>query len=373
MIAPKGGSAVAKTTATVAKQKPQDRMMSILQGPEFKARIMHLLTEKSMLDRYIGVLIGVLKSNEKLAMCTEASIVGAMLKSAFLNLEPNNPITQQCWLIPRFNGKTQCWECSWEIGVKGLIQLAYRSDQVKRIRGAVIHQRDIFDLDIGGGNIIHRLPQTDQFNRGPAVGYWGAWSDSANPNQGPNDVRLMSMEQMQAHVEQYVTSNKGEGAKYSPWTTAWDEMALKTVIKKALKSAPISVEDFVHGIKDDGMPVTDEKFQIPNLKSSLPQGRQEYDLMTASEDLFTETIEVESSQPEPQPVTQPEREPPKVESEGDANEELRLKRLGEVMERILASKLEPTQLIEKLGMPKSMVQKASLQELDRMYKALGPK
>ena len=58
---------------------------------------------------------------------------------------------------------------------------------------------------------------------------------------------VMSNEEVEAHARKY---SKAFTSNYSPWKTNFEEMAKKTVLKKALKYAPMKTE-FVRGMVQD--------------------------------------------------------------------------------------------------------------------------
>ena len=58
----------------------------------------------------------------------------------------------------------------------------------------------------------------------------------------------MTREDVEAHAKQY---SQSYGKGFSPWHSNFDEMAKKTVIKKALKYAPLTTE-FIKGVASDG-------------------------------------------------------------------------------------------------------------------------
>ena len=58
----------------------------------------------------------------------------------------------------------------------------------------------------------------------------------------------MSVEDIQKHAKAY---SQSYSSNYSPWTKNFDAMAKKTVLKQALKYAPLKTE-FVRGVSADG-------------------------------------------------------------------------------------------------------------------------
>ena len=77
-------------------------------------------------ERFSRIVLSALSANRKLAETTPQSFLGAMMTAAQLGVEPNTPLGQ-AYLIPYWNGKAKVLECQFQLGYKGLIDLAYRS------------------------------------------------------------------------------------------------------------------------------------------------------------------------------------------------------------------------------------------------------
>ena len=75
-------------------------------------------------ERFTRIVLSALSTNPKLAETTPQSFLGAMMTAAQLGVEPNTPLGQ-AYLIPYRNKGVM--ECQFQLGYKGLIDLAYRS------------------------------------------------------------------------------------------------------------------------------------------------------------------------------------------------------------------------------------------------------
>ena len=80
-------------------------------------------------------------------------------------------------------------------------------------------------------------------DRGPVILYYAVY----HTKDGGSGVAVMSMDDIKAHMHQF---SKAAGKGFSPWSTNFDEMAKKTVIKKVLKYAPMAT-DFVRAVAAD--------------------------------------------------------------------------------------------------------------------------
>ena len=80
-------------------------------------------------------------------------------------------------------------------------------------------------------------------DRGPVILYYAVY----HTKDGGSGFAVMSMDDIKAHMHQF---SKAADKGFSPWSTNFDEMAKKTVIKKVLKYAPMAT-DFVRAVAAD--------------------------------------------------------------------------------------------------------------------------
>lgn len=191
-------------------------------------------------ERFTRMALTAMTTTPKLARCTPSSFMAAMLSAAQLGLEPNTPLGQ-AYLIPFENKRTGTVTCQFQIGYKGLLDLAYRSEMFKNIDAQVVYENDVFEYELGlEPKLVHKPAMS---NRGEPVWYYGVY----HLITGGNGFVVMSREDIEKHRNKYSFAHqKGD----SPWNSNFDEMAKKTVLKKLLKYAPMK-SDFVRGIAKD--------------------------------------------------------------------------------------------------------------------------
>lgn len=187
-------------------------------------------------ERFTRMTLSAISVNPKLAECTPKSFLGAMMTAAQLGVEPNTALGQ-AYLIPFRNHGTM--ECQFQLGYKGLIDLAYRSGEVSIIQAHVVCENDEFSYELGMDPQLKHKPATK--NRGKAIAYYAMFKTK----DGGYGFEVMSMEDIQEHAKKY-SKSYGSG----PWQTNFDEMAKKTVLKKVLKYAPLK-SDFVRDVTQD--------------------------------------------------------------------------------------------------------------------------
>lgn len=244
---------IAKTQGTkaVAKKQPQTikDYINAMSGEIAKA-----LPQVMTPERFTRIALSAVSNTPKLGSCTPQSFLGAMMNAAQLGLEPNTPLGQ-AYLIPFENRKKGITECQFQIGYKGLIDLAYRSGEVKMIDAQTVYENDEFEYELGIDPVLKHKPA--RTNRGNPI-YFYATFKLTNGGQG---FQVMSIEDVQDHAKKYSkTYNNG------PWQTNFEEMAKKTVLKKLLKYAPLKTE-FVKQVTQDETiktKLSDNMEDVPN-------------------------------------------------------------------------------------------------------------
>lgn len=189
-------------------------------------------------ERFSRMVLSAISTNPKLASCTPQSFLGAMMTSAQLGLEVNTPLGQ-AYLLPYDNRKKGITECQFQLGYKGLIDLAYRSGEVSIIQAHEVYENDDFEYELGMEPKLRHIPA--KINRGKVICYYAMF----RTKDGGYGFDVMSVEDIQAHARKY---SKAYGS--GPWQTNFDEMAKKTVLKKVLKYAPLK-SDFVRAAAQD--------------------------------------------------------------------------------------------------------------------------
>lgn len=215
---------------------------ALLQGyiTQMEGEIRKALPSVITPERFTRIVMSTLSTNPKLAETTPQSFLGAMMTAAQLGVEPNTPLGQ-AYLIPYFNGRSKSLECQFQIGYKGLMDLAYRSGEISTIQAHVVHEGDDFEYAFGLEPTLKHIPARK--DRGDPTHVYAVWKTK----DGGFGFEVMSMDDVRTHAQRY-SKSAGDG----PWATNFEEMAKKTVLKKALKYAPMK-SDFVRAAAQDGI------------------------------------------------------------------------------------------------------------------------
>lgn len=290
MATVKGGASKA---VKVMSEKGIVQQMIINMRPQFAAALPDVMSP----ERFIRLTLTAFSKTPKLYECTSASLLGALLMAAQLGMEPNSPLGQ-AYLIPYYNRDKAAYECQFQLGYKGMINLAYRSGKVTDIAANEVRANDRFDYELGLESKLYHKPALR--DRGEVIAYYAVW----HTKDGGHGFAVMSKEDVEEHRNQF---SKASQKGFSPWTTAFDEMAKKTVLKKALKYAPMAA-DFQRAMMSDGTVknIQDPKdipnidiLDEPNEMDYVDTEAQEHDEGAAPEQkepadfLQTETVKVE--------------------------------------------------------------------------------
>jgi recombination protein RecT len=218
--------------AKAASKAPVDSIGSMIE--KLKPQLAKALPQHVTPERLARVALTAVRNNPRLAQCESISLLGSIMTAAQLGLEPNTPLGE-CYLIPYKNGQSGQYQAQFQMGYKGLLSLAHRSGMYRSISAYEVDKADEFRYNYGLYPQLHHVPA--DMPSAETTHYYSVYK-LAN---GGEDFKVWSRAQVEAHAKQYSQSYKA-GKKDSPWFTAFDSMAKKTVLIDLLRYAPKSVE-----------------------------------------------------------------------------------------------------------------------------------
>lgn len=236
--------------ATSGEKKTMQTYIKSMEG-EIKKALPSVITP----ERFTRMVLSAISTNPKLGSCTPSSFLGAMMSAAQLGLEPNTPLGQ-AYILPYQNKGTL--EAQFQLGYKGLIDLAYRSGEVELVQAHIVYENDKFECEYGLEPKLTHVPADT--NRGNAIKVYAMFKTKS----GGYGFEVASMDDIREHAKKY---SKSYGSSYSPWATSFEEMAKKTVLKSCLKYAPLK-SDFVKAVVQDESiknEVSDDMYDVPNV------------------------------------------------------------------------------------------------------------
>lgn len=232
-------------------KQDQPTLQQLLNSTSIKRRFEELLDTSA--PSFISSVLAIFNSNAKLRECSPNSILTAAGIAAALKL-PINPSLGFAYIVP-YKGQAQ-----FQLGWRGYIQLAMRSGQYRTLHSGAVREGQIAEIDFQTGEIVRGEKISDTI-----VGYI-AYMKLIN---GFEKSLYMSVEELQEHAEKFSQSYAYDlrtGRKSSVWTTNFDAMAKKTVLKRLLSSfGIISIDQqsaaLATALQADQAVITEEGFR----------------------------------------------------------------------------------------------------------------
>lgn len=231
-------TAALKAVATGAEQKKPTTISGLLSDPRIKNQMALALPRHMTADRLARIALTEVRKNPKLGNADQASFLGAIMQCAQLGLEPGGALGH-CYLLPFENRRKQIVEVQFIVGYRGMIDLARRSGQIVSLSARAVHDGDHFDYAYGLDETISHRP-SDKPKTAETLLYVYA---VAKLKDGGVQFEVMS----RSEIERVRNESNGYkvAIKYgndSPWTSHFEEMAKKTVIRRLFKYLPVSIE-----------------------------------------------------------------------------------------------------------------------------------
>lgn len=201
-------------------------------------------------NRIIQAAVFKIVTDPKLQVCTQKSVIGAVLNAALLGL---SPALGECHFVPYRNRDTGQSECQFQPDYKGLITLARRSAQIQNIYADVVRQGDEFQVKSGlHRDLVHNPDLDGGSDRALLFAYAVVWYSN-----GSFDFEVMDRRQVDtARRKNLMQRNGAAGA----WLEFEDEMWKKTVLRRLSKRMPKS-DELATALATDGVVIRPENIE----------------------------------------------------------------------------------------------------------------
>lgn len=175
-------------------------------------------------ERLIRLAVLAHSGSPYLQKCSPSSVIRAVLDAARLGLEPDGVHGA---LVP-MNTKSG-WEASFWPMYKGLCARAYDDESVQSIQAVAVRDGEVFHVERGTRDSIEHRPSADCAEN-EAIAYYAIVKMRGT---------VMFDVMYRSEVERIMKRSPAASRGFSPWSSDFDEMAKKTVLKRCLKTAPI--------------------------------------------------------------------------------------------------------------------------------------
>lgn len=221
---------VQRTNAAAARQSPVENLIR-----SQETGLAMALAGRIGADRFIRAAVTAFRTTPHLDECTPQSLLGGLFVSAQLGLEIGGP-RGYAYLVP-FRTKG-VYEAQLVLGYKGLLELAYRSGQLKAVDAFIVRDDDLFveRWDPDRGRIFDWTPGDRKANPVGAVAY------VVNTQGG------LLWEYL---TEEEIHQRRPARWQNTPWSTWPDQMWMKTAMKSLFRRVRLSADDVALAIEAD--------------------------------------------------------------------------------------------------------------------------
>lgn len=285
-----------------------NNIKDIVSSEGVKQRLKEIMGDRGA--AFGAALVQIVKQSYALQKCEPASIIGAALTAAALDLSVD-PNLGEAHLIPYGD------QCQFQIGAKGFIQLAMRSGEYKAFGSTIVHEGELRVYDELTGDL--EVDSKKNLN-GKVIGYAAKFKLLNGFERG----EFWTCDEIEKHAMQYskayrFAKGKPDKEKDCLWITKRDEMAIKTVEKSLLNHyGPKSIQMKRAVVMDGGAIINADSGELEyidnpsDIKTSAPEFQEPAGASAEVEPPkdTPQPVKAAPAKPQPQPAAaskQPEK------------------------------------------------------------------
>lgn len=239
-----GELAQANETTQARRESPRIEDLIRAAMPKLEAVMPSTLTP----ERLYQLGVATVKGNSALAACDPASILSCLMKCSALGLEPSEVDgLGRCYIIPRKG------QATFMLGYRGMLELMRRSGEISQLSVRAVHQGDDFDYEFGTDEFIRHRPS--QGTPGPLTHVYLV----ARMRDGSTYQNVMTRAEVDAR------RGRSQARSSGPWSTDYEAMAKKTIVRASAPWLPMSVE-VRQALDADG---TTPEYQVPDAEGEV--------------------------------------------------------------------------------------------------------
>lgn len=267
-------------------------------------------------QEFITSITSAVNTNPALAECDPQTIISAALLGQSLHLKPS-PQLGYFYMVPFNNRKKGTKEAQFQLGYKGLLQLAIRTSEYIDIDAIEIKEGEYKGRDKFTGRPKFEFVEDDDIRENlPVVGYMAYfemkngyikrlyWSKTKMENHA--DTYSMAFDLEKYHDLQEGKIPQSEQWKYSSfWYKNFDEMAKKTMLRQLLSKHGLLSTEMQKAVESDQAVITkDLQPEYVDNENVIDNAAIEKEQTQAIEENSAPTVEevmnqVNQAQPEP--------------------------------------------------------------------------
>lgn len=265
-------------------------------------------------QEFITSITSAVNTNPALAECDPQTIISAALLGQSLHLKPS-PQLGYFYMVPFNNRKKGTKEAQFQLGYKGLLQLAIRTSEYIDIDAIEIKEGEYKGRDKFTGRPKFEFVEDDDIRENlPVVGYMAYfemkngyikrlyWSKTKMENHA--DTYSMAFDLEKYHDLQEGKIPQSEQWKYSSfWYKNFDEMAKKTMLRQLLSKHGLLSTEMQKAVESDQAVITkDLQPEYVDNENVIDNAAVEKEQTQSIEENTAPTVEEVMNQAQPEPV-----------------------------------------------------------------------
>lgn len=191
------------------KRTPCQELKDLIESPPMVKAFKEALNGVPV-HPWIKAAVTTLRRDDKLAACSQASVIGVLMEAATMGLRLEGPLGQaylssrEIWKKIDNDWTMTHMEAQLQVGYRGFIDIAYRDKEVREVEAVLVYRNDHFDFSKGSEPYIkHNWDVTaSQKERGPIVSVYsglrfkdGFYSFEVYPYADVRDQRDKTLEE----------------------------------------------------------------------------------------------------------------------------------------------------------------------------------
>jgi recombination protein RecT len=210
-------------------------------------------------QQFISSIISAVQINPQLQKCTNSSILSAALLGQSLKLSPS-PQLGHFYMVPFNDTKRGTTEAVFQIGYKGILQLAIRSGQYRRLNVMPIKESELVYFDPLEEEIkISLIDDEEERENAATIGYYAMFELT----NGFRKAMYWPRKKMESHALRYSMGYKAKKG-YTFWEKDFDAMACKTMLRQLIGKWGIMSIDIQQAFEGDQAVIDDSGNRYPD-------------------------------------------------------------------------------------------------------------
>lgn len=272
--------------------RPQRMTFSMaISSPSYQKLINNTIRDPQRAARFVSSITSAVAVNPLLQECDPSTILSGALLGESLGLSPS-PQLGQYYLVPYKDNKAGRTVASFQIGYRGLIQLALRSGYYKSLNVFAVKAGELkkwnpiteeLVIDVIEDDVTREMTETE--------GYVATFTYL----NGFTKTLYWSKKKMEGHALRY---SKGYAAKkgYTFWEKDFDAMAFKTMLRQLISKWGIMSVEMQNAFDNDVIEAEPDALATAEPAPQLAPA---------------EAMQIPETVTEPEPVEEPKETPPR--------------------------------------------------------------